>query len=77
MDAGLGNLVIEPCEECRLIWFDSGALLRIAHAPDASPPPEASFAEDSVPLQGPGWPGLGSQVPGEMIVDGIVDSFFK
>ena len=34
--AGPGNVVIDSCEDCSLIWLDSGELLRIAHAPDGS-----------------------------------------
>jgi Zn-finger nucleic acid-binding protein len=30
--AGPGNVVIDSCEECCLIWLDRGALLRIVHA---------------------------------------------
>lgn len=75
--AGGGNVVIDSCEECSLIWMDRGALMRIAHTPAEIPSPEASFAEDSVPLQGPGWPSLGESIAGEIVVDGIVGSFFK
>ncbi len=32
--AGPGNVVIDSCEECSLIWLDCGELMHIAHAPD-------------------------------------------
>jgi Zn-finger nucleic acid-binding protein len=32
--AGPGNVVIDSCEDCSLIWMDRGELMRIAHAPD-------------------------------------------
>jgi Zn-finger nucleic acid-binding protein len=32
--AGPGNVVVNSCEDCCLIWLDRGALQRIVHAPD-------------------------------------------
>jgi Zn-finger nucleic acid-binding protein len=32
--AGPGNVVIDSCEDCCLVWLDRGALPRIVHAPD-------------------------------------------
>jgi hypothetical protein len=32
--AGPGNVVIDSCENCCLIWLDSGELMHIVHAPD-------------------------------------------
>ena len=32
--AGPGNVVVDSCDHCSLIWFDRGELTRIAHAPD-------------------------------------------
>jgi Zn-finger nucleic acid-binding protein len=32
--AGPGNVVIDSCEDCSLIWLDRGALMRIAHVAD-------------------------------------------
>ena len=34
--AGPGNVVIDSCEECSLIWLDRVELMRIVHAPDNS-----------------------------------------
>ncbi len=34
--AGPGNVVIDSCGDCFLIWLDCGELMRIAHAPDES-----------------------------------------
>ena len=36
--AGPGNVVIDSCEECSLIWLDRGELMRIVHASDGSIP---------------------------------------
>lgn len=32
--AGPGNVVVDSCDNCSLIWFDRGELTRIVHAPD-------------------------------------------
>jgi Zn-finger nucleic acid-binding protein len=32
--AGPGNVIIDSCGDCLLLWFDRGELTRIAHAPD-------------------------------------------
>jgi len=32
--AGPGNVVVDSCDNCSLIWFDAGEVTRIAHAPD-------------------------------------------
>ncbi|HXR40387.1 MAG TPA: zf-TFIIB domain-containing protein [Terracidiphilus sp.] len=34
--AGPGNVIIDSCSDCLLIWLDRGELTRIAHAPDES-----------------------------------------
>jgi Zn-finger nucleic acid-binding protein len=47
--AGPGNVIIDSCETCNLIWFDRGELMRIARASDGTLP-------DTEPL--PGDPGL-------------------
>jgi Zn-finger nucleic acid-binding protein len=31
--AGPGNVVIDSCENCCLIWLDRGELMHIVHAP--------------------------------------------
>ena len=41
--AGPGNVVIDSCEDCSLIWLDSGELMRIVHAPDGSSPTGAGL----------------------------------
>jgi hypothetical protein len=40
--AGPGNVVIDSCEDCCLIWMDSGELMRIARATDV---PNSSNSE--------------------------------
>ncbi len=74
---GPGNVVIDSCEECSLIWLDRGELMRIAHAPDSAPESIPSPSEDSSQQQGDVWVGLGESVASGMIVDDIADSFFK
>ena len=32
--AGPGNVIVDTCDTCNLIWLDRGELTRIAHAPD-------------------------------------------
>ncbi len=32
--AGPGNVIVDSCGTCFLIWLDRGELTRIAHAPD-------------------------------------------
>jgi Zn-finger nucleic acid-binding protein len=32
--AGPGNVIVDSCGGCFLLWFDRGELMRIAHAPD-------------------------------------------
>jgi Zn-finger nucleic acid-binding protein len=38
--AGPGNVVIDSCEDCCLIWLDRGKLMRIVHAPDSVDSPD-------------------------------------
>lgn len=75
--AGPGNAVIDSCEECSLIWLDRGALMRIVHAPEVSDSPETSISEDFDQQQTTDWNGVAKRAAGEIIVDGIVDSFFR
>jgi Zn-finger nucleic acid-binding protein len=32
--AGPGNVIVDSCGNCFLIWLDRGELMRIVHAPD-------------------------------------------
>jgi Zn-finger nucleic acid-binding protein len=32
--AGPGNVIVDSCGDCLLIWLDRGELMRIVHAPD-------------------------------------------
>jgi Zn-finger nucleic acid-binding protein len=68
---GPGNVIIDSCEECSLIWLDHGAITRIASAADVSTPPESSFSEDSDQQQ------VENSSGGGMIVEGIIDTFFR
>src|ERR1017187_7736235 len=58
--AGPGNVVIDSCEECCLIWLDRGELMRIARAPDSPSQSTSSFPEDIAPQQSQNWNGLGN-----------------
>ena len=74
---GPGNVVIDSCETCSLLWLDRGELLRIARAPDTSPTSYLSPPEDSGSQQDDVWVGLGGRIAAVDIVDDITDSFFK
>jgi Zn-finger nucleic acid-binding protein len=74
---GPGNVVIDSCEDCSLIWLDRGELMRIARAPDSSPTSHLSPSEDSDPQPRDAWVGLGGSIACGMIVDDIADLFFK
>jgi len=41
--AGPGNVVIDSCEECSLIWLDRGELMHIVQADDSSSATETDF----------------------------------
>jgi Zn-finger nucleic acid-binding protein len=34
--AGPGNVIVDSCGNCFLLWLDRGELMRIVHAPDAT-----------------------------------------
>lgn len=34
--AGPGNVIVDSCGDCLLLWLDRGELMRIVHAPDES-----------------------------------------
>jgi Zn-finger nucleic acid-binding protein len=36
--AGPGNVIVDSCDGCCLIWLDRGEITRVAHAPDESEP---------------------------------------
>ena len=78
--AGPGNVVIDSCEECCMIWLDRGEAKRIASAAVVQAPPESSFAGDFDPAP-QSWSGFGQRAAADFAVDslvgGIVDSFFQ
>jgi len=75
--AGPGNVVIDSCEDCCLIWLDSGELMRIARATNDSPQHEPSFSEDFDSQPAQNWDGIGKGAAADVIVDGVIGSFFK
>jgi len=75
--AGPGNVVIDSCEECCLIWLDRGALMRIVRAPDSPPESASSPSADFDSQTGQGWVGLGGSMAAVDVVEDITDSFFK
>jgi Zn-finger nucleic acid-binding protein len=75
--AGPGNAVISSCEDCCLIWMDRGVLMRIVHTPDAPQQMEPSFSEDYDSQPEQDWNPIVKRTAADMIVDGIVDSFFR
>lgn len=42
--AGPGNVIVDSCDGCSLLWLDRGELTRIAHAPDESSVEEPNWA---------------------------------
>jgi Zn-finger nucleic acid-binding protein len=46
--AGPGNVIVNSCEDCCLLWLDRGGLMRIAHFSSADTPgPDATFSVDA------------------------------
>jgi Zn-finger nucleic acid-binding protein len=41
--AGPGNVIVDTCGDCLLIWLDRGELMRIVHAPDEGDPDEPNW----------------------------------
>jgi Zn-finger nucleic acid-binding protein len=41
--AGPGNVIVDTCPDCWLIWLDRGELIRIAHAPDEGDTDESNW----------------------------------
>ncbi len=75
--AGPGNVVIDSCEDCSMIWIDRGEAKRIASTGDHHQPQEASFSEDFTLSQDQSWNGLGQRAASEIIVDDAIDSLFR
>jgi len=72
---GPGNVVIDSCEGCSILWMDRGEMMRIAHAADSAP---ASAPSGSFDSQSSGaWSGAGERPGGDLYIDSIVDSFYK
>ncbi len=42
--AGPGNVIVDTCDNCDLIWLDRGELTRIAHSPDESDDTEPNWS---------------------------------
>jgi Zn-finger nucleic acid-binding protein len=47
---GPGNVIIDSCEECSVIWLDRGELRRIVVAPDPQPAYSGSLYSDHEPI---------------------------
>jgi Zn-finger nucleic acid-binding protein len=75
--AGPGNVVIDSCEECCLIWLDRGKLMHIAHASNVRTPSESQVSEDFDSNPASGWTGPGERTAGDAIVDNVIDSLFN
>jgi len=41
--AGPGNVILDSCGDCFLIWLDRGELMRIVHAPDENDAAESDW----------------------------------
>jgi Zn-finger nucleic acid-binding protein len=46
--AGPGNVIIDSCGDCWLLWLDRGELARIAHAPDEGDDSSGSDSSDNL-----------------------------
>jgi Zn-finger nucleic acid-binding protein len=75
--AGPGNVVIDSCEECCLIWLDRGALMRIVHAPESAPESNSSPSADFDSQTTGSWSGAVDTLAGDRFADSIIDSFLK
>jgi Zn-finger nucleic acid-binding protein len=75
--AGPGNVVIDSCEECCMIWLDRGEAKRIASAGEHQQPQEASFSEDFTPAQDQSWIGFRQPTVADAVVDDVIDSLFR
>jgi Zn-finger nucleic acid-binding protein len=75
--AGPGNVVIDSCEECAMIWLDRGEARRIARAGEIRQPQESSFSEDYVPTTDQNWIGFRQPTAADVIVDDVIDSLFQ
>lgn len=72
---GPGNVIIDSCETCCVLWLDRGELMRIAYAPDGR---SASSSSGSFDSQSSGsWSGAGERPGRDLYIDSIVDSFLK
>lgn len=77
MYGGAGNVVIDSCEECCVIWLDRGELMRIAKS-SVDAPVEPAGPEADLDSQETAYGyGLGERNSNDFIVGDIVDSFFK
>jgi Zn-finger nucleic acid-binding protein len=78
--AGPGNVVIDSCEECAMIWLDCGEAKRIASAGEHRQPQEASFSEGFDAPSDQRLSGLSQRSAvndaTEGLSDGIINLFF-
>ena len=75
--AGPGNVVIDSCEECCMIWLDRGEAKRIASAADVRAPQFSSFSENYVPTPDQSWIGFRQPTIADVVVDDVSDSLFR
>jgi len=74
---GPGNVIIDSCEDCCLIWLDRGELMRIAHAPDSAPESTSLPSADFDSQTAGSWSGGVDTLAGDRFADSIIDSFLK
>jgi Zn-finger nucleic acid-binding protein len=75
--AGPGNVVIDSCEECCMIWLDRGEARRIASTGDHQQSQEASFSEDFDAPADQSWIGFRQPTVADVAVDDVIDSLFR
>jgi Zn-finger nucleic acid-binding protein len=75
--AGPGNVVIDSCEECAMIWLDRGEAKRIASAAPHRQPQEPSITEDFDAPPDQSWIGFRQPTVADIVVDDVIDSLFR
>jgi len=74
--AGPGNVVVDSCEDCCLIWLDRGELMRIVHASDGSISYAESLPGDLDSSQDQDSTGVADLAAGGVVL-GVIDTLFE
>jgi Zn-finger nucleic acid-binding protein len=78
--AGPGNVVIDSCQECCMIWMDRGEAKRIASGAEVCTQPESFYSDEFDPPPVQSSSGLGQQslvgFTVDSVISGIIESIF-